>query len=347
MRSRAAILPFPGDPFLLHYWLKFYDEIWGKEIDKLYVFHNSSIQPEVELYIKELVVKRNGVYLYEPRSVEHGQGIKKLLEACKEEYVMLAEDDGFIFGKDQVNMCFELLETDKCDLVGGRRHSCSPKISELAEAKWNLLPTYPLIGDQGPNFWPCYLFAKKDLLMDTDQHFGPYTWYKGERIEPLDYTVEEELLVGDTFVNTSLQLRNKGLRVHCEPHYHGSPDDIAHHRKRFNLWDGQAKWTHAGSLSSGIGGMLVDDEGRRLSGRMNPPITPKEYGRIGPNTDAERREWERRVQWWLTAWENRDPEAIPEFADLYKKALDKLIGTFSLSMNNIVLRQKIYKEIGL
>ena len=41
MRSRGALLPYPGDPYLLNYWLKFYDDIWGKEVDKLYIYLNS------------------------------------------------------------------------------------------------------------------------------------------------------------------------------------------------------------------------------------------------------------------------------------------------------------------
>src|SRR3990167_7164309 len=51
--SRAAILPYPGDPSLLNYWLMFFDKFWGDEVDHLYIVFNSPIEKPVREYIRK------------------------------------------------------------------------------------------------------------------------------------------------------------------------------------------------------------------------------------------------------------------------------------------------------
>jgi hypothetical protein len=234
----------------------------------------------------------------------------------------------------------------EADAVGGKRGSCSMEVWERARDVFGL--DYSGFGDQGPNFWPCYFFIKKETLLNTDRNFGAKNWKRGEIIESLNnYKVRDENCANDTFVNTSLQLRKMGLRFHYEPQYHGSPNDLSDYAQRVNLWDGQAAWTHVGSLSSGIGGVLMDDFGRSLARRkIDEPVS----GTIIPNycnTDAERLEWERRIQWWLTFYENSEPEELRELREEYRKAIMRVIDRYKLSFDNIKRRQMIYSELGL
>jgi hypothetical protein len=266
MTSRAAILPFPGDPFLLHYWLDFYDKIWGNEIDHLYIYLNSPIEKPVVNYIEKICAQRPTITLiYNPVQTDHGLAINATLDLVKEEYIMLVEDDGFIFKSGMVDQCFKYLESGQADIVGSKRGSCAFEILEAAKQKWGL--DYEGYGDQGCNFWPCFFFCKKDLLLKTDRQFCAQAWKRGEVIEALGYMVEPEIVRGDTFVNTSLQLMAMvpQNRIVYVPQYHGSPDDIQHYEQKMNLFDGKAPWCHIGSLSSGVGGILMDEYGRSLT----------------------------------------------------------------------------------
>lgn len=353
MTSRAVILPYPGDPFLLHYWLKFFDEVWGSEVDKLYVYLNSPIEKEVVDYIRDLCARNPKInFTYNPQQIEHGDVINRALDIVTEEYVMLVEDDGFIFKKGMVDQCFRWLESGEYDIVGSKRGSCSMEILSRASMLWGI--SYTGEGDQGCNFWPNFFFTKKQTLLATDRRFGARTWKRGEEILPLSrpgdtYLAQDELVTGDTFVNTSLQLQATfpQNRIKYVPQYHGSPDDLEHSTRGYNLWDDIAPWCHIGSLSSGVGGILVDDQGRSLARRMLDE--PKGSPRIPDycHTDQEKNEWERRAQWWLTFWENREPDKINEFANLYHNAVYNLIGQYDLSMARITRRQRIYKQLGL
>lgn len=346
--SRAALLPFPGDPFLLHYWLGFFDRVWGGEVDKLYIYHNSSIEKEVADYIRDLCNANPKInFQYNPEQQEHGFVIDRILDVVEEDLVILIEDDAFIFKQGIVNECFKLIEDDVVDAVGGRRGSCSKEIYDKASEKWGIDNSG--MGDTGPNFWPCYFFCKKSDLLKTKRSFGAVSWKQGEKIEELDHVVQEEIVVGDTFVGTSLELRAMGLRFAYKPQYHGSPEDLEHYKQNYNLWDGKAPWTHVGSLSTGVGGVLADKEGRSLSRKNTnaPPYTLKNLMKSKPKTRQEKQEWERRIQWWLTFWQEREPGKIEEFAQEYIDAINRIIQRFELNMNDIRKRQRIYKELGL
>lgn len=348
--SRAAILPYPGDPFLLHYWLMHFDKYWRDEVNTLYVYHNSTVEPKVFKYIREMCQSReNIVFLSHPNQIEHGEAINKTLDYVQEKYLMLVEDDAFIFKPGIVNECFDHLESGRYDIVGSRRGSCGLKILKAAQRKWGL--DYTGVGDRGPNFWPCYFFSEADLLRKTDRNFCARAWKSGERIEPLGMTVDndEPIVTSDTFVNTSLQLRDMvpGHRILHIPQYHGHPDDKDHWQERKFLWDGKAPWCHIGSLSSGIAGILRDGENRPLARRKLDPPAGDTILPHGPTSDFEKREYERRVQWWLSAWETRDPQKIEEFAELYRVAINVVIEQFGLSKKRIKQRQHMYRELGI
>ena len=346
--SRAAFLPFPGDPFLLHYWLKLFKENWIDEVDRLYIAHNSSIEPEIAEYIEDLAKRIVGdklCFLYTPRQTDHGIAINEMLDACEEDHILLIEDDGFIFKPGIVDHWFTQIEIGRFDVVGSKRGSCSLEILEAAKQKWNL--DYSGYGDQGCNFWPNFFFTSRKLLLATDRNFCARSWIKGDIVSPIDYMVEPENVNGDTFVNTSLQIRNlvKKERIHCVPQWHGSPNDIEDAEKGIDLFSGRAYWYHAGSLSSGVGGVLCDEEGRSLS--KQDVSFPGGQLPKWCNSDGEKREWERRVQWWLTFWENREEGVIDAFAEKYYKAIERIIIQYGFGKKTLKLRQKIYRKIGL
>lgn len=342
---RAALLPHPADPFLFNYWLKFFNNVWGKEVDKLYILINSPMEKEVIAYMLSLVAGNDKIDCdYVDKQMEHGDALNILLEKCQEEYVMLIEDDGFIFKPSVVDACFKKLETNEFDIVASPRGSCSQEIWDRAKEIWGL--DYSGRGDVGPNFWPNFFFTKKEILINTDRNFKARAWLRGERIEPLDYVVQDEVCPGDTFVNTSLQLRSKGYRIGEIPQYHGSPDDLDDYNRQYNLFDGVAPWVHVGSLSSGTHGVLMDDYGRKLAKRfIEPARDPIIAGQC--NSEQERREWERRVTMWSIFLDNAEPEAIKEFQELYRGAIQRIIKQFSLRQDLIDTRKAIYHTLGL
>lgn len=354
MRSRAALLPYPGDPFLLNYWLHFFNTVWQDEVDALYIFLNSPIEQVVVDYIRALCAKNPKItLLYENHQIEHGDVVNRMLDACTQELVMLVEDDGFIFKKGLINACFEALESGEYDIVGSKRGSCSMEILTRCKQLYGL--DYSGEGDQGCNFWPNFFFTRKQILIDTDRNFAAKSWKRGEVIEALStpsetYYAQDEVVVGDTFVNTSLQLQKKfpQNRIKYIPQYHGSPDDIEHYQRGYNLFDGIAGWCHIGSLSSGVGGILQDGHGRCLARRLLDEDKGENYPI--PNychTDAEKNEFERRVQWWLTFHQKRGHTSIEPFADLYYAAIMAIIDQYQLSAARIERRQRIYATLGL
>lgn len=354
--TRAVLLAYPGDPFLLNYWLHFFDTVWGKEVDALYIGLNSPIEEPVIEYIynrieksRELTGKKIVVHR-QPTMADHGPTINKLLDLCTEQLVMMIEDDGFIFKPGHVDWCFKQIESGQYDIVGSKRGSCHMEILTGAKEKWGL--DYEGEGDHGPNFWPNFFFTKKEILLRTDRNFAAKAWHKGDTVEGLGITVVDDVIYGDTFVSASLQLR--GIipieRILCIPQYHGSPDDIEHAQQRKYLFDGKAPWTHIGSLSSGVGGVLRDDRNRHLDKRTTAPdggetFLPREWCK----TDAEKNEWERRVQWWdrfyWFAYVDTSTDVIADFRKAYGEAVQQIITQYKLRPENIKERQRIYKDL--
>jgi len=343
--SRAALLPFPGDPFLFHFWYKMFKKHWGDDVDKLYIYLNSPIEKDVVDFIKGLVAKDKKVNLtYVDHQVEHGDCINNLLEICEEEYIVLMEDDCYIWGRGVIAQNFNLLESGGKDIVGSKRGSCGMDILKAAKEKWGL--DYEGLGDQGPNFWPNLFFSKKELLLKTDRKFAAKAYRAGELIKELDITPTEDQF-GDTFVNTSLQLRNMVAedRIHYIPQYHGHPLDLEHHEKKEFLFDGHAQWCHIGSMSSGVSGLLRDNENRPLTTRTaDPPAGPTVLPN-GPTNEFETQEYERRVQWWLTFYWEAPALGLAEFRRLYKEAIDQLVEQFKLNRKRIERRRQIYAEM--
>lgn len=347
--SRAAILPYPGDPFLLRYWLDLFFKYWADEIDKLYVYCNTPVEAPVVEYIERLCNHPKIHFTYIDHHIPHGVCINRSLDNVTEDHIMLVEDDAYIFKSGVVSHCFEQVETGNYDIVGSKRGSCSLELLKRAAEVWGI--PYEGEGDQGCNFWPCYFFSTKDTLLHTDRDFDSRAWVLGDIIAPLnDYVVEVPVVASDTFVWASLQLHAMipESRIHYVNQYHASPDDFDNYAQGKYLFDGRAPWTHIGSLSSGASGAIMDDQGRSVAKRkIEPPHGPTALPLAWCDITSQgaRSEWERRVQFWLTFWENRDPDEITEFAEAYKYGLDQLISQFHLDLLAIRRRQKLYKNV--
>lgn len=338
MRSRAVLLPTPCDPFLLKYWIENYRRTYKQYVDKLYVCMNSPIERQVVDYIQDMLDSVGANYIYIDHQIEHGDALRRLLEIVSEEYVMLVEDDSFVIKGDKIDQCFRYLESGEYDVVGGKRGSCSFEILERASELWGV--AYEGEGDQGCNFWPNMFFCKTETLLKTDRHFEAKSWKKGDFIAPMNYHMLEDGC-GDTFVNTSLELRGMNLRFRYEKQYHASPDDLEHFERGINLWDGFAPWVHIGSLSSGVSGMLTDDLNRPLA--MRNGEAKEERKLEGCVMD----EWARRLQMWQTFYDHSDPEKIPEFREEYRKAVERLYNKCGVSHKLVQRRQNCYKLLGL
>ena len=349
--KRTAILPFPGDPFLLAYWLRSFYK-WQHYVDRLIVYMNSPIEEVVVDYCRKLcsVFGDKIYFVHIDKQLEHGECINNALDLVQTEYVMLIEDDAFIFKPEIVDFCFERLNS--FEIVGSKRCSCAQEILDRAGEIWKL--AYQGEGDQGPNFWPCFFFTKTYNLIDTDRRFGARAWFKGDVIHSLgNYVVKGDVIHGDTFVNTSLQLRAKFRQdsIFTVPQFHAHPDDLKHFDTLYEhgIFNPKASWCHIGSLSSGVGGLLKDNNDRCLSRRTVDD--PKEETKLPVEycqTDMEHQEFERRTQMWLTFWETAEvtPE-IQEFHKLYGEAVERIIRQFGLNRKRIRVRQEAYKKIGL
>lgn len=343
--SRAVFLPTPGDPFMLHYWLKNYQR-WQHFVDKLYVCINTPIGKEAEDYMKEICVENNAEVIYFHNQVQHGDCLNECLERCQEDYTLLVEDDAYVVRPDMIDYCFKLIESGEVDLIGGKRGSCAFEILKKALEVWGV--QYEGIGDQGCNFWPCWLFTKKELLLKTDRNFNAKAWNAGE-IVPGVNLVADKTIYGDTFVNTSLQLRAliPSYRIRTFHQYHAGQVDLEDYENHRGLFDGNCPWVHIGSLSSGICGVITDELNRPLAYR--DVIQPRDNA-LNPDwckNEMEQMEWARRVAFWLRYYDTREPGKLEELAGLYYVGLMRILATYKIPLKKVHQMQDIYATLGL
>lgn len=324
--SRAALLPVFGDPFCFAYWLNWF--LWSSrlDVDKLYVIFSNADQERADV-CRQLLEESGLAYdwYWQPEPMQHGDAIREMLEVCTEELVVLLEEDTVIFKEGALDEEFCRIERGECDAVASPRGSCSQWITDRATEKW-AIPDRSYERDNNVNFWPCFYFGRKDDLLSTDRDFNARTWQPGELVEPLG-EVAPETVVGDTFVSTSLQLRAMGLRFHLCRQDHGHPDDILDAEKRINIFDGNAKWVHHGSLSSW--GMLFDPN--------HQPVPGLAFGEMA-----------RRCQWWRTFVDyfvGTRPGLLSELAQRYREGISNIMAIYSVPETEVFVRQRKYQKL--
>src|SRR5437868_15153859 len=131
--SWAVIMPTPGDPFLLQYWLELYKRYWKNAVDGLYVYINSEIPDNVRIFDHGILMEAGVKKIYDANTmIDHGRALEEMLKDVTEDHIMLIEDDGFIFKSGKVDASFQRLERTKYRVVASKRGSCSPSIMEMA-----------------------------------------------------------------------------------------------------------------------------------------------------------------------------------------------------------------------
>lgn len=329
--SRAVILPHFGDPFALYYWLSWYKRVWHKEIDKLHIVSSNVLEETLEP-IKAMIddaTKASGKEIdlkWSIAPIQHGDAIRDALERVNEELVMLVEEDTVIFKAGELDACFKAIESGQYDLVGGNRGSCSDILTQKSKEKYGACPLPPTSRDNCYNFWPNFFFCRKDLLLSTDRNFNARTWTKGEKIEQLGIDVGDEIVVGDTFVWASIQLRALTTKIGHVEQYHGSPSDLDDYNSHINVFDGRAGWVHHGSLSGWKS--LFDDKQQHIIG-------------------VDMNEIARRMQWYRTFidfWVGKNPDTLVQLAEGYRKGIQRNIALYEIPESIIEKRQFIYQQ---
>lgn len=345
--TRAAFLPTPGDPFLLRFWLDFFETRWGDEVDALYADIN--VPPWIDrdaLRACEAMLRRGGYLKCETIITtscmsDHGTSINRMLQSCSQDMVLLCEDDAPVIKHGMVSRCFDAIEEGKCDIVGSPRMSCPPVIYEASKAKYGLTGQPPT--DIGPNWWPCFFFVRRSDLLRTDRNFSARGWKPGEVIEGLGITATEPI-GGDTFVWASIQLRAMGLKARELCQYHSYPHDLDLWRSQRHLWDGHAPWLHIGSLSCLVG--TAHDQYMFA----DPTLFAKYIGRLREHTDkcsSTRLELTRRYAWVNLIWERTHQrlQDLGPLRDRWYQNLNACIDGLGLDrgvMGSLVLA---YKEL--
>lgn len=325
-QTRAAFISAGGDIFLVLLMFKLFQR-WQDEVDKLYICFNGNTDQGLVEYVRQQVTQNEKVvWIYDPRELGYGMPIKLCLDQCQEDLILLLEDDGFIYNRGVVERCFRKIEEEGYDVVGSPRFSCSFEWSRLMKTKLGL--TYKDQGDTGPNFWPNFFFCRRSDLLKTDLEFAPVNFPQGTYVPLLDYTAQEEGLVGDTFVWVSIQLRMMGLSVFEVPQYKASPLEHGEYMRKEGKWNDKIYgWIHGGSLSVFWSSMRI---GKYM------PDPPNEFCL---------QEYETRVAFWTIAVNLIQDDRIESTIKQCKDALEATIEHYKMDRTRLHKKILIYQSL--
>lgn len=296
---RAALLPTPGNPAMLAYWLRNF-ATWRDEVDELLVFVNGATDAAIAAD-RAMVEAAGGRFMAQSLTAGHDGAMLGLLTNTSADLVVLCEDDAYVRHPGAVRAAFDRIEAGATDLVGSPRHE-DYVTSPLQE--WG--PYTP--GDLAElrhGLWPAFLFARRADLLATDRIFGDRGWPRGGHIPGWGPVTPEtcafigiaaEFVHLDTLFGTTIQLRAAGLRT-----------ELVH---RVRMFDERATeewvkddppWCHVTGLST-LPGVLAG---------VAPEILP-DYGPGGGL-------WTRRLAWWQRC--GVDVSAFIERADIDRAEL--------------------------
>jgi hypothetical protein len=275
---RAALLPTPGDPFILAYWLRNY-ETWRNEVDELIVYVNGQTDPEMVEYDRRIIEEHGGRMMYSPDAVGHDGALLAMMRETSAEYVVWCEDDAYVRKPIMVGVSFVAIEDGKTDIVGTPRHE------DYAGQYVEFEPYQPgALIELRRGLWPTFLFARRADLLATDLWWLDHTWMLGDTItdwgvvtpEACKYVgISETFVHLDAFFGMTFQLRARGLRTKLIHHVRlfdprAAEDWLAEDPPWFHI-------TNISTLSSALAG--VD------------PATL-------PDMDSHGGLWTRRLAWW-------------------------------------------------
>lgn len=324
--SRAGLLSTCGDPFITLLLIKLWKERWYNEIDHLYINFNNhcGVPPDVVAeFMGRIAPEPKITLIYHPTGIGNGPPQVENLLLCKEDNILLLEDDFFIFTSGVVDGYFKKIESGETDLLGSPRYSYG-EVADMAKRTFNL--DYSGVGDRGFGWWPTGFYCKRKDLLKTDLNFGSKKYSKGEYFKELDHTFKEDNYT-DTFTWTSIQLRAMGLRYIDIPQNHASVYEIEEHRLKAMNWAKEIKYIHGGSLSAGWGGYL--------SGRL-PDVSH----------DAAKLEMESRCAFWeIASADYIAPEGFNKFKRDYRNGLYKLEDSINVDRHRLEAKIKIYRDL--
>ncbi|MCL4416270.1 MAG: hypothetical protein M1365_06180 [Actinobacteria bacterium] len=322
--TKAALISAGGDPFLAMFVIKLWQKYWYDEVDKIYVCFNTEMDKDNKFtgeLLSRLSKDKKISIIYHPYAMGYGEPIRQMLLACREDLILLLEDDGFIYTPGIVEKYFKQIEDGEFDALGSPRFSCGFEIADAMKARYNL--NFEGYGDKGPNYWPNFFFCKREDLLKTDLNFAPKSFIEGEYVKEIDHTMLTTEMA-DTFGWTIMQLRHMGIRFGEIPQHHASPSETEDYKNHTGNWmNSKPPYIHGGSLSSGWSwnGFLL--------GRQ--PI---------PDDINGLHEIETRAAFWDLISENI--EGFDEFKKEYRQGVDNLINKLDSSL--VRTKKNIYKE---
>ncbi len=314
---RAALLPTPGDPFMVRYWLRNF-ETWRDQVDELVVFVNGQQDPKALAEVVRAVEEAGGRVLTTSASTGHDGAIWSLLNLTSADYVVLCEDDAYVRRPAAIGRAFHRIERGFVDIIGSPRH-------EDYAGQFVTFGAYEpgSLDELRKGLWPTFLFAKRADLLATDQVFGDQRWDVGEMVEGWGVVtpaaaafvgIDKSYIHLDTFFGTTFQLRAAGLRT-----------DLIHHVRLFDVIAAESwlpedpPWFHItglSTLSDVLGGGPLPDMSetgglwtRRMAWWMTTTTGPGAQDRLDVLTDACKRlnivdrdlwAWVDRLEAWVT-----------------------------------------------
>lgn len=324
MATRSAFLSAGGDVFLADFTLSLWNKHWRDEVDTFYVGYNNHAEVPKEVaheFVRKWESDPKVRIIYTPHGIGNGNPITQMLLNSKEDSLLLLEDDSYIFTPGVVNEWFTILENGMDLVIGSPRYSVG-EVAESARRKYIL--DYSGVGDKGFGWWPSFFLCKRADLLKTDLDFGSKKYPKGKYFKELDYTFIDDDFT-DTFTWASIQLRDQGLTEYPIPQNHAHPYDLEHVRNKDGMFrDGDPKYIHGGSLSSGWGGYL---------NTKLPPV----------DTDMQKQDIETRVAFWTIV--SNDQTLYKNFRVPYRAAISRLITKCNLSMDRINKKVELYSKL--
>lgn len=320
--SRAALMSSGGNVFEALFAYQLFRERWYDEVDAFYINFNNHTKISNNVFSEfcgQVTYDPKVHLITHPDGIGNGPPIKEMLLCCREDQVMLLEDDGFIFTPGVVATHFDYL--DRFDLVGSPRYTHG-EVAEAAKKAYNL--DYSGHGDKGFGWWPNFFYINRTDLLKTDLDFGSKQYTKGEYFKELDHTFSETCYT-DTFTWASLQLRHMGLTSYDIAQFHADPYESEQKKAGEGNWrQGEPSYIHAGSLSAGWGGYL--------SGQV-PEI----------QSETNMREIETRCAFWSIVCEQ--VYGFDDFKIKYRSGIAKLIKDANLSQGRIIDKINVYQEL--
>jgi len=297
----AALLPTPGDPFQVLYWLKNYERVWRGEVDELHVLVNGQPDDRSREVIRAQVERVGGIYSECGVTGGHGQALAVLVDQCDADIVVLVEDDALVRRSGKIASLVAQIGSGTVDVIGSPRGAMSQELVDAAKEKWGLC--FSECGDHGHGMWPAFVFTRRECLLATDQNYAARGWTKGETVSGLGYVVGDQEVAADTFGATAFQLRDL-YRVAPEPQHKGPWT----WRETLNSGYDPA-WFHIGSLSSS-GNLVLEVAELTGARKLTDP--------------DERGEWGHRLNWWERFLRTAGP-VLPDHQARYRQNLDRLM----------------------